>query len=382
MARLLAENEKLNKEDEHLKQTYKDVSDSIKKTNVQTKDHVDSLIVQLNSKSVENVDLKATQRQKWFLRITQHYLPKGRESAFAKPNYMIAPGSSRNSSKESYRVQSPKTRNNNKPIEPKIHTQEPGRQIVTGHRFSPNKSSAVHKKTNTLRSCLRWIPKGRIFNTIGLRWVPTGKTFTSSTKKVQEAAAPRAESFSCFSWSTSLDRDAPSTSDPSSLYTIGSNSKTDALFWCYFDAFLTLVEPKNFKQTMTEPSWIDAMQEEIYEFERLVVWDIGLTMLELVAQGFIQERVFNFEESFAMVARNWAFVIFVALLVAKHDYDYYTQMDIKTAFLNGKIKEESAIALCCNNVQHSRAKHIDIHYHFIKEQVENGIVELYFSGME
>ncbi|GKE70126.1 retrovirus-related pol polyprotein from transposon TNT 1-94 [Tanacetum coccineum] len=39
---------------------------------------------------------------------------------------------------------------------------------------------------------------------------------------------------------------------------------------------------------------------------------------------------------------------------------------------------KSPIALCCNNVQHSRAKHIDIRYHFIKEQVENGIVELYF----
>ncbi|GJZ07759.1 hypothetical protein Tco_0542042 [Tanacetum coccineum] len=39
---------------------------------------------------------------------------------------------------------------------------------------------------------------------------------------------------------------------------------------------------------------------------------------------------------------------------------------------------KSAIALCCNNVQHSRAKHIYIRYHFIKEQVKNGIVELYF----
>ncbi|GJT58621.1 retrotransposon protein, putative, unclassified [Tanacetum coccineum] len=39
---------------------------------------------------------------------------------------------------------------------------------------------------------------------------------------------------------------------------------------------------------------------------------------------------------------------------------------------------KSAIALCCDNVQHSRAKHIDIRYHFIKEQVDNGIVELYF----
>ncbi|GKC41642.1 retrovirus-related pol polyprotein from transposon TNT 1-94 [Tanacetum coccineum] len=43
---------------------------------------------------------------------------------------------------------------------------------------------------------------------------------------------------------------------------------------------------------------------------------------------------------------------------------------------------KSVIALCCNNVQHSRAKHIDVHYHFIKEQVENGIVELYFVQTE
>ncbi|GKA71822.1 retrovirus-related pol polyprotein from transposon TNT 1-94 [Tanacetum coccineum] len=38
----------------------------------------------------------------------------------------------------------------------------------------------------------------------------------------------------------------------------------------------------------------------------------------------------------------------------------------------------SAIALCCNNVQHSRSKHINIRHHFIREQVENGVVELYF----
>ncbi|GJY47639.1 retrovirus-related pol polyprotein from transposon TNT 1-94 [Tanacetum coccineum] len=39
---------------------------------------------------------------------------------------------------------------------------------------------------------------------------------------------------------------------------------------------------------------------------------------------------------------------------------------------------KSAIALSCNNVQHSRSKHIDIRHHFIREQVENGVVELYF----
>nr|GEU75816.1 integrase, catalytic region, zinc finger, CCHC-type, peptidase aspartic, catalytic [Tanacetum cinerariifolium] len=43
---------------------------------------------------------------------------------------------------------------------------------------------------------------------------------------------------------------------------------------------------------------------------------------------------------------------------------------------------KSVIALCCNNVQHSRSKHIEIRYHFIKEQVENGVIELYFVNTE
>ncbi|GKA90064.1 retrovirus-related pol polyprotein from transposon TNT 1-94 [Tanacetum coccineum] len=42
----------------------------------------------------------------------------------------------------------------------------------------------------------------------------------------------------------------------------------------------------------------------------------------------------------------------------------------------------SSISLCCNNVQHSRSKHIDIHHHFIREQVKNGVVELYFVTMD
>ncbi|GJS92987.1 retrovirus-related pol polyprotein from transposon TNT 1-94 [Tanacetum coccineum] len=43
---------------------------------------------------------------------------------------------------------------------------------------------------------------------------------------------------------------------------------------------------------------------------------------------------------------------------------------------------KSAIALCCNNVQHSRSKHIDIRFHFIKEHVKNGVIELYFVNTE
>ncbi|GJW51245.1 hypothetical protein Tco_0092596 [Tanacetum coccineum] len=66
VAKLLRENEHLNKEIEHLKKNYKELYDSIKKTRVQTKDHNDSLIVQLNKKFVEDADLKAQIQEKVF----------------------------------------------------------------------------------------------------------------------------------------------------------------------------------------------------------------------------------------------------------------------------------------------------------------------------
>ncbi|GJS11229.1 hypothetical protein Tco_0368025 [Tanacetum coccineum] len=163
--------------------------------------------------------------------VTQHYLPKRRESYFAKPDHMIASSSSRNSSKNMPRfssndmvhnhyleeakkktqeinknskssvmhnvspqtttkevnscakIQSNKTRNSNKPVEQKSHTQKPVRQIFTGHRFSPNKTSVVYEKTSH-RSCLRWKPMCRILNTVGLRWIPIGKLLNSCTGKV------------------------------------------------------------------------------------------------------------------------------------------------------------------------------------------------------
>ncbi|GJS43309.1 hypothetical protein Tco_0568352 [Tanacetum coccineum] len=337
VAKLLEANEQLHKENEHLKQTYKELYDSIIKTVVQNKDNSDSLISQINQNSVENADLKAhiqekgkpplkPSRNRLVVRqpnaftserprisrlrfasqidekndlsktVTPHYLPKVRESAAAKPHQVNAPNYSRNSHKESYgsndmvhayfledarkmtqdktripnhrdmastrahctpnactpklrniyrsspvskcsggmsngeplvdhsrnssffldskkfvcsichkyifntnhddcitkilnkvnsraKVQSPKIRNNN-PVEPKNHTHKPGRQNGIGQRFSLNKSSAVHEKPHTPRSCLRWKPTGRIFKTVSLRWIPTGKVFIDSTTKV------------------------------------------------------------------------------------------------------------------------------------------------------------------------------------------------------
>ncbi|GKD13127.1 hypothetical protein Tco_1197534 [Tanacetum coccineum] len=66
------------------------------------------------------------------------------------------------------KIQSHKTKNSNKPVDQKSYTQKPGRQIFTGHKFSPNKTSAVYEKTSP-RSDLRWKPTGRIFKSVGLR---------------------------------------------------------------------------------------------------------------------------------------------------------------------------------------------------------------------
>ncbi|GKC49790.1 retrovirus-related pol polyprotein from transposon TNT 1-94 [Tanacetum coccineum] len=133
-----------------------------------------------------------------------------------------------------------------------------------------------------------------------------------------------------------LHEDSTSQGDLSRSISMRKQLKTDAM-WCYFDAFLASVESKNFKK-MTEPSWIDTMQEEIHEFERLQVWklvpcpdkimliklkwiykvkidkfsEVLKNKARLVIQGFKKEEGIDFEESFAPVARIKAMCIFVA----------------------------------------------------------------------
>ncbi|GJS94381.1 retrovirus-related pol polyprotein from transposon TNT 1-94 [Tanacetum coccineum] len=130
-----------------------------------------------------------------------------------------------------------------------------------------------------------------------------------------------------------------------------------ALF-CYYDAFLTAVEPKTYKDALTQSCWIEAMQEELNEFERLGVWELvprpdkvmvitlkwiykvkldelgGIlkNKARLVARGYHQEDGIDFEESFAPVTRLEAIKIFLAF--ATHMNMVVYQMDMKTAFLN------------------------------------------------
>ncbi|GJV48812.1 retrovirus-related pol polyprotein from transposon TNT 1-94 [Tanacetum coccineum] len=98
VAKLLSENENLRKEREHLKSIYQDQFDSIRKTRVQSKEHYDSLIAQINAKSVENSDLNAQLQEKVFANAAlknELRKLKGKnvvDTVVSKPNATIAPG--------------------------------------------------------------------------------------------------------------------------------------------------------------------------------------------------------------------------------------------------------------------------------------------------
>nr|GEW79643.1 retrotransposon protein, putative, unclassified [Tanacetum cinerariifolium] len=283
---------------------------------------------------------------------------------------------------------------------------------------------------------------------------------------------------------------------------------------CMYVLTVSTAEPKNIKEAMADSAWIEAMQEELHQFDRLQVWELvdkqfGKTVIKLkwlwknkkdedqtvirnkarlVAKGYAQEEGIDFEESFAPVALLEAVWIFIAYATHK-SFPIY-QIDVKTTFLNGPLKEkvyvaqpdgfvnpdhpekvyrlrkalyglkqapkawydelsnfltskgftkgdklvswmskkqnctaissaeaeyvvlstscaqvmwirtqlqdygfnynkillycdsQSAIAISCNLVQHSHTKHIHTRYHFIKKQVKNGIIELYFVRTE
>nr|GEV60358.1 hypothetical protein [Tanacetum cinerariifolium] len=148
--------------------------------------------------------------------------------------------------------------------------------------------------------------------------------------------------------------------DPSNMHTNQLRSDGDM---CMYTLTVSTIEPKNVKEAMTDPVWIDSIQEELLQFKRLDVWVLVLApdnispfMLKwlfknkhdkeqmvirnksrLVVRGYRQEEGIDFEESFAPVARMEAIRIFLAYAVHK-SFSVF-QMDVKTAFLHGSLKE-------------------------------------------
>ncbi|GJY74389.1 retrovirus-related pol polyprotein from transposon TNT 1-94 [Tanacetum coccineum] len=125
--------------------------------------------------------------------------------------------------------------------------------------------------------------------------------------------------------------------NPSRPVSTRKQLEIDAL-WCLYNSVLSKVEPKNFKFAITEDCWFQAMQDEIHEFDRLQYGDVLKNKARLVAKGYRQEEGIDFEESFALVALIEAIRIFIANAASKNMTIY--QMDVKTTFLNGELKEE------------------------------------------
>nr|GFA24703.1 retrovirus-related Pol polyprotein from transposon TNT 1-94 [Tanacetum cinerariifolium] len=133
---------------------------------------------------------------------------------------------------------------------------------------------------------------------------------------------------------------------------------------CMFALTVSRTEPKNIKEVVADSAWIESMHEELHQFDRLDVWElvdrplctniINMKWLwknkrdeestiirnksRLVAKGYAKKEGVDFEESFAPVARLEAVQLFIAYAAYKSFTAY--QMDVKTSFLYGSLKEE------------------------------------------
>nr|GEX66827.1 hypothetical protein [Tanacetum cinerariifolium] len=133
---------------------------------------------------------------------------------------------------------------------------------------------------------------------------------------------------------------------------------------CMYALTVSTMEPKNVKEAITDPAWIESMQYELLQLKRMDVCvlvpipdnispltlkcifknkhDEEQTVIRnksrLVVRGYRKEEGINFEESFAPVARMEAIRIFLAYV--SHKSFTVFQMDVKTAFLHGSLKED------------------------------------------
>ncbi|GJS12135.1 retrovirus-related pol polyprotein from transposon TNT 1-94 [Tanacetum coccineum] len=104
---------------------------------------------------------------------------------------------------------------------------------------------------------------------------------------------------------------------------------------CLLVVFLSEKEPKKVSEALQHPGWVDAMQDELNQFTKNKVWTL---VPAPYAQGYNQQEGIDYDETFDHVARLEANRIFLAFATYMNFIVY--QMDVKSAFLNGKLKEE------------------------------------------
>nr|GEX35873.1 integrase, catalytic region, zinc finger, CCHC-type, peptidase aspartic, catalytic [Tanacetum cinerariifolium] len=183
-----------------------------------------------------------------------------------------------------------------------------------------------------------------------------------------------------------------------------------ALF-CYYDAFLTSIEP-TYKDALTQSYWIEAMQEDLNEFERLKVWELvprpdKVTVITLkwiykvkldelggiiknkawlVAHGYLQEKVDTpmvekskldeDKEGKAVDPSHYHGMIDTLL------YLRTSRHDLQLLYASFTDANHAGCQDTRRSTSDSLSKHIDIRYHFVKEHVENEVIELYFINTE
>ncbi|KAI3772163.1 hypothetical protein L6452_03343 [Arctium lappa] len=144
----------------------------------------------------------------------------------------------------------------------------------------------------------------------------------------------------------------------------GVKTRSATINECFYVKILSIIEPKKVKKALEDPHWIFAMQDELQEFVRNKVWTLvplpkgkfaigtkwvfrnkkdedGIIIrnkARLVAKGYCQEEGIDYDETFAPIARLEAIRIFLAY--AAHKGFKVDQMDVKSAFLHGKLNEE------------------------------------------
>jgi hypothetical protein len=143
----------------------------------------------------------------------------------------------------------------------------------------------------------------------------------------------------------------------------GVTTRPRLVNFCEHYSFVSSIEPFRVEEALLDPDWVLAMQEELNNFKRNEVWTlvprpkqnvvgtksvfhnkqdeygvVTRNKARLVAKGYAQVAGLDFEETFAPVARLESIRILLAY-AAHHSFRLF-QMDVKSAFLNGPIKEE------------------------------------------
>jgi hypothetical protein len=143
----------------------------------------------------------------------------------------------------------------------------------------------------------------------------------------------------------------------------GVTTRSRLANFCEHYSFVSSIEPFRVEEALQDPDWVLAMQEELNNFKRNEVWSlvprpkqnvvgtkwvfrnkqdehgvVTRNKARLVTKGYAQVAGLDFEETIAPVARLESIRILLAY-AAHHSFRLF-QMDVKSVFLNGPIKEE------------------------------------------